>query len=201
VAEFEHALKVTGMRVFNVYDYYWLADDGRVYSSAKQEIVNSTDPDYAAWFADGNVAKSWPRALDGSQTDKTLQEYLKPYNLFAGLRDYVGFKRRQREQGGMVSSAGFPVKTDAHSQTRIMGLYILQKENEEAATAFHDADGNVHQLDAAGMRQLATDLLEHINDGFTISASVLSRIGAHVIRNRKEVDAAFAAKEKDLKKG
>jgi hypothetical protein len=200
VVENEHALKITGMRVFSVFNDYWLADDGRVYGSAKQEIVTAKDADYAEWIENGNVPKSWPRDMKGKQTNEALQEVLTPYNLFAGLRDYVAFKRRQKEFGGMTSSAGLQVHTDAASQTRIMGLYILQKENPSATTAFQSADGKIHSLEAADILQLVNDLVAHTNDCFMIAGNLIARIDANVIKTRREVDNAFATKAEKAKK-
>jgi hypothetical protein len=57
----------------NPFDNYWLADDARVYGSAKQAITNDQDPDYVAWTSDGYVAMPWPRDDAGNQTDDAMQ--------------------------------------------------------------------------------------------------------------------------------
>jgi hypothetical protein len=54
---------------YNPYDWYWLADDGRVFTSAKQLIVDGNDADYLAWAAN-NSATPWPRDLAGNQSQR-----------------------------------------------------------------------------------------------------------------------------------
>ena len=63
---------------YNPFDWYWLADDGRLYSSARSGLTDASDPAYLSW---GGVATSWPRDDDGAQTDAALQEVLAPYGL------------------------------------------------------------------------------------------------------------------------
>ncbi|WP_439372908.1 hypothetical protein [Bradyrhizobium sp. DASA03120] len=62
-------------------DWYWLAEDGRVYSSARQAIIDTTDATFAAWVEAGYAPTGWPRNLGGEQTKEALQDVVKEYRL------------------------------------------------------------------------------------------------------------------------
>ncbi|UGX90323.1 hypothetical protein G6321_00031300 [Bradyrhizobium barranii subsp. barranii] len=65
--------------IFNPFDWYWVADDGRVYSSKRQVVVVDTnDPTFVAWKLAEYVPTIWPRDLAGNQTDAALQDVLTP---------------------------------------------------------------------------------------------------------------------------
>lgn len=76
-------------------DWYWLADDGRVYASARQAVVAKDDADLAAWTAAGGYPTAWPRDASNAQTDAALQEVLAPYGLAATLADLKGLLKSQ----------------------------------------------------------------------------------------------------------
>lgn len=63
-------------------DWYWLAADGRVFSSRRSALVAADDADYVAWRARGNVATGWPKDGAGQQTDAALAEALAPHGLY-----------------------------------------------------------------------------------------------------------------------
>lgn len=62
---------------FDPADWYWEADDGRLYSSAAQALVNP-DMAYQDWLQDHQPTR-WPVDEGGEQTDAALQEVLSPY--------------------------------------------------------------------------------------------------------------------------
>ena len=61
------------MPEFNIFDWYWLADDGRVFASARQQIVTTQDPAYVAWTKTGGIPTPWPADDSGAQTNESLQ--------------------------------------------------------------------------------------------------------------------------------
>jgi hypothetical protein len=64
--------------------WWWLADDGRLYSSEKQTTTDVNDPDYIAWQGtDDPVAEAqiWPRDSTGAQTTASMQEVMTLYGL------------------------------------------------------------------------------------------------------------------------
>jgi hypothetical protein len=56
--------------------WYWLADDGRVFSSERQLTVNESDQGYIDWCATGRKPTRWPVDDAGQQTDEILKETL-----------------------------------------------------------------------------------------------------------------------------
>lgn len=67
--------------MFNAKNWYWLGSGGRVYSSAKQVVVDENDKDYLAWQAGGNLPTPWPKNDAGEETDGALAEVLAGYGL------------------------------------------------------------------------------------------------------------------------
>ncbi len=61
------------MRRYDPAAWYWLADDGRLFSSAASALIQASDAGYVAWLADGTRATSWPRDTTGAQTSAALQ--------------------------------------------------------------------------------------------------------------------------------
>jgi hypothetical protein len=66
-------------RQYNIHDWYWLADDGRVFSSARRVTVDTSDQGYQT-FIEGGMATPWPRDDRGDQTDKALQDVFEMAN-------------------------------------------------------------------------------------------------------------------------
>lgn len=66
------------------FNWYWQADDGRVYSSAEQSLFTKSHQAFKDWLAGGNKPTQWPRDDNGAQTDAELSKVLKPYGLQIG---------------------------------------------------------------------------------------------------------------------
>lgn len=71
--------------MYNPFDWYWQADDGRIFSSARQELVAEDDAGLNEWRDAGRFPTVWPRDDGGNQSDSALQEVLAPFGLYAGL--------------------------------------------------------------------------------------------------------------------
>jgi hypothetical protein len=69
------------LRSFKPQDWYWLAKDGRIYSSARNQVVSRTDAGYRAFVAQIGAATPWPVDNKGQQSSVALQELLSFYNL------------------------------------------------------------------------------------------------------------------------
>jgi hypothetical protein len=87
-----------------------LADDGRVFGSAKQTIVDAADTDYVKWL-ESQTPSPWPRDIAGEQTNDELQAVLRPFNLFVGL-EYYAADARQRRYADDILVNGLPFSTD-----------------------------------------------------------------------------------------
>ncbi len=76
-------------------DWYWLADDGRLYSSTQQCLVKANDAGYSAWMKEGRVPTRWPEDDAGAQTNASLLEVVSAYNLVIG-ESALDVARRRR---------------------------------------------------------------------------------------------------------
>lgn len=70
--------------MFDPYNWYWLADDGRLYSSAKQRLIDGSTPIYLKWIAGAYQPTRWPVDDNGEQTEAELSKVLAPYGLLVG---------------------------------------------------------------------------------------------------------------------
>lgn len=62
-------------------DWYWLHADGRLYSSAAEDLVGEEDEAYLAWLERGNQPTHWPTDEAGEQTDAELAKVLAAHGL------------------------------------------------------------------------------------------------------------------------
>lgn len=67
-------------RPYTPLHWYWLADDGRVYSSERQVTVTTADSAYQT-FITGGAATEWPRDATGNQTSASLQAVFNALNI------------------------------------------------------------------------------------------------------------------------
>jgi hypothetical protein len=176
---------------YNPFDWYWLADDGRIFASASGSLVEGTDPSYVTWLAGERLPTPWPRDDEGEQTDAALQEVLAPYGLFATLESYAADRRWRIETSGITLS-GMPVRTDRESQALINGAFALAKDDPDTVIQFKGASGFV-MLDAAAILAVGRAVAAHVQAAFAKEADVLADIADGTITTREQVDAAFAA--------
>lgn len=62
-------------------NWYWIAENGRIYSSAKQAIITSKDDAFIKWQASGYLPTPWPKDAQGQQSDAALAEVIAPFGL------------------------------------------------------------------------------------------------------------------------
>ncbi|MEE9926444.1 MAG: hypothetical protein PBV01_24340 [Brucella anthropi] len=67
--------------MFDPSNWFWIADDGRVFNSANKIVTNTDDEDFQQWLNDGFKATRWPEDDEGNQTDAALDTVLRPYGL------------------------------------------------------------------------------------------------------------------------
>lgn len=61
--------------------WYWRSENGRIYSSAKQALIQNDDKDFIAWQTAGYLPTPWPKNKKGEETDAALANVLAPYGL------------------------------------------------------------------------------------------------------------------------
>jgi hypothetical protein len=93
------------MNNYDPANWYWKADDGRIFASARQIIVPDTDADYLV-FIQRVAPTMWPRDTAGDQTDAALQEVLTPFNIFVTLQGRAqALAKRARRHHAVVGYA------------------------------------------------------------------------------------------------
>jgi hypothetical protein len=177
----------------DIFNNFWLADDGRVFGSTKQLISDDTDSDYVAWTGLGNLPSPWPRDDAGNQTEDALQDAVGPVGLFVNLKYYTVAARYRKEQSGLTLSSGMPIKTDDRAQAKINGAVIASINDAGFTTQWHAADGSYWPLDQAGVAAMSTELQAYINQCFATAKATTDGIDGGTITTRAEVDAAFGA--------
>jgi hypothetical protein len=175
-----------------VYNNFWLADDGRVYGSAKQLIADTSDPDYTAWTGLGNVATPWPRDGAGNQTNAALQDALTPHGLFANLTYYAANVRFNKASGG-VSIGGKPYLSDPVSRNTVASAHDYAVANPGHITDWKLADGTFIQLDEPGLAHVLQQMATFVQACFTCESTTATSITGGSITTRAQVDSAFAA--------
>ncbi|MET3969084.1 hypothetical protein [Bradyrhizobium sp. S3.9.1] len=90
-------LPVTFHRIYAPLTWYWLAADGRIYSSARSMLVPDTDANYVE-FCRGGPASEWPRDANGDQTDRALQDVYDALDVVGGTPPVItGTKSRYND--------------------------------------------------------------------------------------------------------
>jgi hypothetical protein len=88
--------KIKYRRRYNIHDWYWLADDGRVFTSARRLTVDESDASYQA-FIGGAMATPWPRDDAGNQTDAALQQVFDMANFQPPLNIKVSSEKKTKK--------------------------------------------------------------------------------------------------------
>jgi hypothetical protein len=182
--------------IYNPHAWYWLASDGRLFSSAAQALIQDTEQSYVDWIAAGGVPTGWPRDEQDNQTDAALQAVLDLHGMFANLNFYTLSKRWLTETGGMtvtLTSGPMPIKTDDRAQANINGQRLTAQADPTFTTRWHAADHTIHPLTAAEVIDMSEQLQAHVTDCFDTSATLFTGIADGSITTRAQIDAAFAA--------
>ena len=183
----------------NILRGYWLADDGRVYSSGRQAIVDKTDALYLAWIEEGkteddpegSVAMPWPRDGAGAQTSAALQAILSPWGLFVDLAAYAASARYAKEIGG-VKAGTAQVDTSRQSQAMVANAYSFMQQSGAASTQYKTDSGWV-TVTADQMKSIALAVGTHVQACFAAESDLDAKIAAGTVTTTAQIDAAFTA--------
>jgi hypothetical protein len=181
--------------MYDPHAWFWKAEDGRVYSSARQLIVGEDDPDYIK-FVEVRPATQWPRDLAGAQTDAALQEVLQIYSLFVTLESYAANERWKVETAGITSSAGVPLETNDRGKTMIIGVGLLATNDPAYTTTWVGADRELYPLTNAQLKEQVADLQRHIDACFVAYTDIATQVKAKKITTHAQIDERFAAIKK-----
>lgn len=124
--------------IYTPRDWYWTADDGRVFSSARQATVGRADPSLAAFESAGGTPTRWPVDDAGEQTTAALQDVLTPYGLyvdFASLQAALCTdidKQAQTQRDIYVTPGGAQSATYLIKQSQAQAALAAQAANTAA---------------------------------------------------------------------
>lgn len=62
-------------------NWYWLADDGRLYSSLEKQTISPENPIFLEWKQSGGIPTRWPVDENNVQTDAPLADVLAAHGL------------------------------------------------------------------------------------------------------------------------
>jgi hypothetical protein len=184
---------------FDPANWYWLADDGRIYSSSAQNVVNAADAGYIAFVASGRRATRWPSDLAGVQSNAALVEVIGAYGLALtpteALIAYAAAKRYAKETGGThvtLDGQVVTMPTDRQTQAQFTGAYAFAQVNSALTVQWKLGDGSFVTLTAALVLQVAIAVATFVQAAFATEAAVVAQIKAGSITTTAQIDAAFA---------
>ncbi|WP_316228544.1 DUF4376 domain-containing protein [Bradyrhizobium sp. SZCCHNR2023] len=181
---------------FDPNNWYWLASDGRLYSSAVEGLIDAGSSDYQAWLASGKFATLWPRDDAGNQTVAALQAVLTRYGLFVDLVAYANAAQWAKATGGYVATIDgqqVTFKTDSDGRDLMTSKAArLQQPNPPAIVQWQAGPTNFVNIAAADFIRIATGADDFVQSTFDKLAAALAGIGTGSITTRAQVDAALA---------
>ena len=178
---------------FDPANWYWLATDGRLFSSASGTLVQPDDTTYVAWLAAGFTPTPWPQDTNNVQSAAALQDTIAPYGLFANLSYYAASARFNRETGGFTVGGNlFP--TDRDTQSKLTAAVVLAHVNPSATFTWKLADGTfTPPLTASQLISSASAIGAFVNALFAAEDTINQGITSGTITTRAQIDAAIAA--------
>lgn len=175
------------MTTYNPFDHHWLAEDGRMFSSAAQALVPS-NPELAAW------ATPWPRDAANAQTDAALQDVLRPFGVSVNLSYYAAYVRWQKIEGGItVNGIPFPCDQGTLSALNSATIYTGSTPGAGAVINWKLPDGSFTQLNKTEINELQLASQGFCQACYTCENDVLIDIAAGAMTTREQIDTAFAA--------
>lgn len=175
------------MTTYNPLNHYWLATDGRMFSSAAQALVPA-DPVLSA------QASVWPRDDAGAQTDAALQDVLRPFGVSVNLSYYAAYARWLKIEGGItVNGIPFPCDQGTLSALNSATIYVESVAGAGATINWKLPDGTFTQLNKDEIKQLQLASQGFCQACYNCESSMLTGIAGGTVTTRLQVDDAFAA--------
>lgn len=182
-------MQASASQRYNPRVWYWLAKDGRIFSSITRQFVTSTDPNYVRWLAKGNTPAPWP----GDQSNAALDRLLNPLGIYVDLKTYAAKVRYDAETGGITLN-GAKVATDRASQAQLNGAYGMAQANPSFTVRWKGPDGSFSpSLSAAQITTMAEAVGAHVQACFDLEADTVAAIDAGTITNCHQVKTAFTS--------
>ncbi len=198
------------MMIIDYANKYWLASDGRVYASARDVIVTSTDTAYEADIAT-RTPLTWPSDANGQQSNATLYALLQPFGFgkalapapsAADLVAYAEAKQVALRDGGItvnVGTASTPdevnVASDVNGRSLVSGsvqLIGLASSGGQPAPTFNwiNDGGAQLTLTSTQMMTIGLKLGNFVQATYTALGTVLAAIADGTLTSTAAIDAA-----------
>jgi hypothetical protein len=187
--------------MFDAHHWFWLADDGRIFSSEQQVLVASTDPDYVAWL-EFSQPTPWPRDDAGNQTDAALQAVLDPYQtIFVNNEYYAQEQGNVALDGGYTTTGlasapqGMPTMSAPRNRSEINTSVSAAQADPQYVATWIGADGNFYPLTNLEIIQnLGKQLADHMTACREAYISSITGLRNKTLTARKEIDELFVRK-------
>jgi hypothetical protein len=177
--------------------WYWLHDNGSVFSGPLEAIVDQNDPGYIEWIEPGRIATPWPRDTDGNQTNASLQEVLQRHGMFVDL-SYYSISVRDRTLVGGITVNGKPFATDPLTLVSLNAAFIYTSDKQVNEYSWKLPDGTFITLDTAEIKALQNAVAKLGEDCYDCEATLLEGMDASTVTTREQVDAAYGAIQTDF---
>lgn len=169
------------------YHWYWKAEDGRVFASERELIVDEADADFIAWTEGGRLPTEWPRDDAGVQTNAALQDVLTPYGLTVALETFAAsYLDEALAEGFTVDGIDYAYDQRTRDMILIAGLH-------------HDGaqliakDGSVHKLDQPALEKVIDELQAMIEHHVGNYGKALEAVKSGKAKSKQQVVDIFKA--------
>jgi len=186
-------------KIYNVSDWYWLASDGRMFSSSQQALVQPNDAAFKAWSEDGSEPTPWP-VSDGQQTEAALQWVFDNAGapVYVTLSAYAADARYRVEISGVTAQIGgadAPVSTKREDRDGLRDtLSAIAQGWRKDGGMFKFADGIPRAATNDEMKAAIGAAFAHVQAAYDAEGAVQADLASKKpkIKTRDAVDAALA---------
>lgn len=181
--------------------WYWLADDGRIYSAKDQALVSADDSGYKAFLANGKKPAPWP--LEGdfkTQSMASLADLLtNRYGLHVtredALHQYTNDKYERVAHGGIAVNVAplgkkpvvIEVKTDAKGLALLNTAMTTAAINPAAVLHWGQRHGGL-DLSATQIKTMFAAVQAHIDGSAKTRSQVLAAIKDGSVTTETQID-------------
>lgn len=169
----------------NPFNWYWLADDGRLYSSSAHSLVEADDEAFLAWREAGNAPTGWPRDEAGAQTDAALEQVLSPYGIYLVLDELKSALKAQIDTAAETERLKYITPGAGQAMT-------YQQKIEEVRALAQDAEPEAANYPLLSAEiDITASSLEEVADAVLAAYQQWQQIGAAIERVRLGTKAAI----------
>jgi hypothetical protein len=174
-------------------DWYWFAEDGRVYSSKRMAVVGQDD---AGWLAAkaAKQASNWPRDESGNQTVAAMVAALAERDIGVDPKVHLykhSADARWRMETRGVTVAGMSIPTDRESQALINGGVTFVQLHPSETVKWKTGNGTHVTLNATQVIAIGDAVAAHVQTAFAKEAEVSAQIASGAITTREQIEAAY----------